>query len=146
MKGKGVNFDKILYIIAASVAIGCVLRVGSAIVAMNNEPKCIKSGCNNNCAPESMFCYFHSIGSKTYYTGGSKSYTGSKSNSHSSGSSKPYSSGSGKSSYDDYHDAVSSYDSGYDDVYYDDWYDEDRYYSDPDYADGVDAAMDELGW
>lgn len=39
-----------------------------------------------------------------------------------------------------------SYDDGYDAIYDDDDYDEDRYDSDPDYAAGVDDAMDELDW
>lgn len=39
-----------------------------------------------------------------------------------------------------------SYDDGYDAVYYDEDYDEERYWSDSDYADGVDDAMDELDW
>ena len=34
----------------------------------------------------------------------------------------------------------------YDAIYDDDDYDEDRYDSDPDYAAGVDDAMDELDW
>ncbi|MFQ9873870.1 hypothetical protein [Waltera sp.] len=37
-----------------------------------------------------------------------------------------------------------SYDKGYDDIYMDGDYDWDRYNSDPDYADGVDDAMDEF--
>ena len=43
-----------------------------------------------------------------------------------------------KSSYYD------GYDDGYDDVYMDGDYDYDRYDRDPDYADGVDDALDEL--
>lgn len=39
-----------------------------------------------------------------------------------------------------------AYDEGYDAVYDDDDYDWDRYQRDPDYADGVDDAMDELDW
>lgn len=39
-----------------------------------------------------------------------------------------------------------SYDDGYDAVYDDDDYDYDRYNRDPDYADGVDDALDELDW
>ena len=39
-----------------------------------------------------------------------------------------------------------SYDEGYEDVYENDDYDWDRYMSDPDYAEGVDDAMDELDW
>ena len=41
---------------------------------------------------------------------------------------------------------IDSYDDGYDAIYDDDDYDEDRYDSDPDYAAGVDDAMDELDW
>ncbi len=41
---------------------------------------------------------------------------------------------------------MTSYDDGYDDVYEDDDYDWDRYKNDPDYAEGVDDAMDELDW
>ena len=41
---------------------------------------------------------------------------------------------------------ASTYDEGYEDVYDHDDYDWDRYYSDDDYADGVDDAMDELDW
>lgn len=39
-----------------------------------------------------------------------------------------------------------AYDEGYDAVYDDDDYDWDRYQRDPDYADGVDDAMNELDW
>ena len=97
---------------------------------------CIKLGCYNYSVSGSMYCNEHKSQSKTY-SGSNKTY--------SSGSSKNYSSGGNKITYN-YHDTVKSYDSGYDDVYYDDWYDEERYYSDPDYAEGVDAAMDEFGW
>lgn len=58
---------------------------------------------------------------------GSKSSTSSNRSNYSSGS-------------------YSSYDDGYEDVYENDDYDWDRYYSDDDYADGVDDAMDELDW
>lgn len=34
----------------------------------------------------------------------------------------------------------------FEDIEEDDDYDQDRYYSDDDYADGVDDAMDELDW
>ena len=39
-----------------------------------------------------------------------------------------------------------SYDEGYEDVYEDDDYDWDRYWSDSDYADGVDDAMEDADW
>lgn len=39
-----------------------------------------------------------------------------------------------------------SYDAGYDDIYFDDDFDWDRYFSDDEYATGVDDAMDDLDW
>lgn len=39
-----------------------------------------------------------------------------------------------------------SYDEGYEAIYEDEDYDDERYQNDPDYADGVDDAMDELDW
>lgn len=51
-------------------------------------------------------------------------------------------SGSSSSSYKS--SPYDSYDKGYDDIYMDGDYDWDRYNSDPDYADGVDDAMDEF--
>ena len=39
-----------------------------------------------------------------------------------------------------------AYDEGYDDIYFDDDYDWDRYYTDDEYANGVDDAMDDLDW
>lgn len=45
----------------------------------------------------------------------------------------------------DYDDSYDSYDSGYEDVIENEEVDYDRYYSDPDYADGVDEASDEYG-
>lgn len=71
----------------------------------------------------------------------SKSSTKS-STSYSSKSSYSSSYSSSKKSYKTY----DSYDDGYDAIYDDDDYDEDRYDSDPDYAAGVDDAMDELDW
>ena len=62
--------------------------------------------------------------------------------SYSSKSSYSSSYTSSKKSYKTY----DSYDDGYDAIYDDDDYDEDRYDSDPDYAAGVDDAMDELDW
>ena len=62
--------------------------------------------------------------------------------SYSSKSSYSSSYSSSKKSYKTY----DSYDDGYDAIYDDDDYDEDRYDSDPDYAAGVDDAMDELDW
>ena len=93
---------------------------------------CIKSGCNREAAKDSAYCWVHRP---------SKSSTKS-STSYSSRSSYSSSYSSSKKSYKTY----DSYDDGYDAIYDDDDYDEDRYDSDPDYAAGVDDAMDELDW
>ncbi len=71
------------------------------------------------------------------YSSTGKSY--SSSSKSSSGSSK---SSSGKS-YRNLN-PYENYDDGYEAIYYDGEYDEDRYDSDPEYAEGVDDAMDEL--
>jgi len=42
--------------------------------------------------------------------------------------------------------AWKSYDEGYEDVYDNDDYDWDRYWSDSEYADGVDDAMEDMDW
>ena len=82
-----------------------------------------------------------STGAKSYSgsqssNDGSKSYSGSKSSSSRSKSS----SGTSYRSLNPYE----HYDDGYEAIYYDGEYDEDRYDSDPEYAEGVDDAMDEL--
>ena len=109
-------------------------------------PKCIKAGCDSDQAKDSSYCYLHKLYS------GSSSYK-SKNSYSSSSKSTSYSNSSGTSSSSNYKSSTSkkssyssSYDDGYDDVYENDDYDWDRYYSDEDYADGVDDAMDELDW
>lgn len=77
----------------------------------------------------------YSSNSKSSSTG-VKSYSSSKS---SSGSSKS-SSGKTYRNLNPYED----YDDGYEAIYYDGEYDQDRYDCDPEYAEGVDDAMDEL--
>lgn len=59
---------------------------------------------------------------------------------------KSYSSSSKSSSGKSYRNLnpYEHYDDGYEAIYYDGEYDEDRYDSDPEYAEGVDDAMDEL--
>ena len=91
---------------------------------------CIKDGCTREADKDSAYCWVHRP---------SKSSTKS-STSYSSKSSYSSSYSSSKKSYK----AYDSYDDGYDAIYDDDDYDEDRYDSDPDYAAGVDDAMDEL--
>ncbi len=90
----------------------------------------------------------YSSSSKSSSTG-VKSYSGSPSSndgSKSYSSSKPSSSSSKSSSGKSYRslNPYEHYDDGYEAIYYDGEYDEDRYDSDPEYAEGVDDAMDEL--
>ena len=93
---------------------------------------CIKDGCTREADKDSAYCWVHRP---------SKSSTKS-STSYSSKSLYSSSYSSSKKSYKTY----DSYDDGYDAIYDDDDYDKDRYDSDPDYAAGVDDAMDELDW
>ena len=105
-----------------------------SIVQMLSDTKytCIKDGCTREADKDSAYCWVHRP---------SKSSTKSSA-SYSSKSSYSSSYSSSKKSYKTY----DSYDDGYDAIYDDDDYDEDRYDSDPDYAAGVDDAMDELDW
>lgn len=98
---------------------------------------CVKSGCNRRRASGSIYCSVHK---KSSSGNSSNSYSSNKKNSGSSSRNNSSSSKS-KKSY-----GYEAYDEGYDSVYYDDDYDWDRYYSDSDYADGVDDAMDDCDW
>lgn len=129
-------------VILVLMVIGIFLLVGM-ICDESAKNKCILKGCDNKCAPGSSYCYLHksygktSSGSYTKSSGiksSGSSYSGSKTKT----SGSTYSGSSKKSSYYD------SYDDGYDDVYMDGDYDYDRYDRDPDYADGVDDALDEF--
>lgn len=124
------------------MVIGIFLLVGM-ICDESAKNKCILKGCDNKRAPGSSYCYLHKSYGKTSsgsYTksSGTKSSGSSYSGSKTKTSGSTYSGSSKKSSYYD------SYDDGYDDVYMDGDYDYDRYDRDPDYADGVDDALDEF--
>lgn len=129
-------------VILVLMVIGIFLLVGM-IYDESAKNKCILKGCDNKRAPGSSYCYLH----KSYGKTSSGSYTkssGTKSSSSSYSGSKTKTSGStysGSSKKSSYYD---SYDDGYDDVYMDGDYDYDRYDRDPDYADGVDDALDEF--
>ncbi len=86
--------------------------------------------------------YSYSSAGKSYSSSSKSSSTGVKSYSSSKSSNSRSKSSSGKSyrSLNPYE----HYDDGYEAIYYDGEYDEDRYDSDPEYAEGVDDAMDEL--
>ena len=115
------------------------------------ERPCMKTGCGSERVAGSYYCYVH----KPYYatrssysssSGSSSSSTSisTSSSSTSSSTKKSYSSSSSKKSSSS--SSWKSYDEGYEAVYDDDDYDWDCYWSDSDYADGVDDAMDDLDW
>lgn len=118
-----------------------------ALIMDATTPKCIKSGCDNEQASGSSYCYLHKLySSSSSYKSSTKNYSSSSGRSKSSGSTSSKKSTSTSSSKNYSSNPYKSYDEGYDDVYDNDDYDWDRYYSDDDYADGVDDAMDELDW
>ena len=86
--------------------------------------------------------YSYSSAGKSYSSSSNSSSTSVKSYSSSNSSSGSSKSSSGKS-YRNLN-PYEHYDDGYEAIYYDGEYDEDRYDSDPEYAEGVDDAMDEL--
>ncbi len=146
---------------ALLLTLGCMLFIGWIISL--TVPKCSMSGCDNEAREDSRYCYLHNLSYESYgnpdynavYRASQnrkKSYT-SKSSSSTSASSDSSSTSVSKSTQNTYssssskkYDPYESYDEGYDDVYMDDDYDWDRYWSDSDYADGVDDAMDEFDW
>lgn len=142
--------NEVSNITAAIIAIGFLLFI--ALIMDACTLKCTKYGCDNDQAEGSSYCYLDKLysGKSSYKSNWSNYSTESSLSESSSTSSKPStsnsssSSSSKKSNYSS--NPYSSYDDGYEDVYEDDDYDWDRYYSDDDYADGVDAAMDELDW
>ena len=117
--------------------IGVLLFIGWLIDL--GTPKCIKSGCDNDAREGSNYCYLHSSSSYRYT---SKTTSYNKSTGKSGSSSYNTSSSSSKKS----NSSANSYDDGYNAVYEDDDYDWDRYWSDDDYASGVDDAMEDEDW
>lgn len=152
--------DKFTSFLAVVIIFGLIFLIG-AICQATEEKECAKYGCDNTVSGSGSYCYVHDNywnypsykGSYSSSTGGSSSSTGkSTSGSSASGSAKKSTSGSSskKSSASSKKSSSSSswksYDEGYDAVYEDDDYDWDRYWSDSDYADGVDDAMEDLDW
>ena len=127
----------------STVAIMFVVLGIIALISDATTPKCIKAGCDNDQASNSSYCYLHKTYSSSSYK--SKNYSSSTSSSStktSTSTSSSKTSSSKKTSSSSY----KSYDEGYEDVSENDDYDWERYYSDSDYADGVDDAMDEFDW
>lgn len=111
------------------------------------------SGTTRNASQNTSYSY--SSAGKSYSSSSNSSSTGVKSYSSSQSSnygSKSYSSsksssGSSKSSSGKTYrnlNPYENYDDGYEVIYYDGEYDQERYDRDPEYAEGVDDAMDEL--
>ena len=155
------------------VVIGVVLMIVAVnyVIYMRDivspGPKCLVDSCDHKAMEGCEFCKMHhNAGMKGYHKCGeitsirnranstyepdtssvnTNNTSGNTSSNKTSTTKKPSStkkpSGSNKG-----YDTHNSYDAGYEDVYENDDYDWDRYYSDDDYANGVDDAMDELDW
>lgn len=148
--------DRGIIAVVVLICIVCVVALFGR--KEDTDPKCMKGYCDNERAVGSYYCYTH----KSYSGGGSGSASTSGYDSSSgSGTSKSTTdfgstssskkdtlrtSTSKKSSSPSSWPTYSSYDEGYDAVYEHDDYDWDRYWSDSDYANGVEDAMDELDW
>ena len=148
--------------VALLMTLGIMLLIGMIISAC--EPKCSLGGCDKDAIEGSNYCYLHDMSYRSYgnpdynevYRNSQNGKNSSTTSSSGSSSKSNTASGSGSKSNSSTktttktttkkYSYYSSYDEGYDDVYENDDYDWDRYYSDDDYADGVDDAMDELDW
>ena len=125
------NNDSFTSFLAAAIVLGGFLFLASLFMG---EEECIKSGCDSDRASGSSYCYLHEPGRYSWSSSG--------------GSSSKYSSGSSSSTSKSSYSSSSwkSYDEGYEAVTEDDDYDWDRYWSDSDYASGVDDAMEDMEW
>ena len=155
----GKNSNEVSTGTALLMTLGIMLVIGMIISA--GEPKCSMSRCDNDAKEGSRYCYLHDLSYRSYgnpdynevYRNSqnrrNNSTTSSSSTSTQSNATTGFgsrsSSGSASTSSKKY-SSYDSYDEGYEDVYEDEDYDWDRYYSDDDYASGVDDAMDELDW
>lgn len=115
------------------------------IPTSNSTKACMYINCHEKKEIGSDYCKAHqkyNYRSRSYKSSPYKSSSGSSS---SNGSSSSYGSSSSSKKYSS-DNTWKSYDKGYEDVYFDDDYDLKRYNSDPDYADGVDDAMEDEEW
>lgn len=144
---------------ALLMTLGIMLVIG--MIISGSKPKCSMSRCDNDVTEDSRYCFLHDYSYRVYGNPDyHEVYKNSKNNDNSTmveSSSKTSStdtmrsknssnSGTSTSKDSNKNNSYDSYDAGYEDVYFDDDYDWDRYDSDPDYANGVDDAMDELDW
>ena len=136
------KYEKAVYVFGA-IAIVCFIGY------LLGPKKCDSTYCDDYAIEGSDYCdlhnylyveRFHRTSYKKHnYTSNTPSSTDSSTTNNSSSTSSYRPNSSTYNSWD-------SYDEGYEDVYENDDYDWDRYYSDDDYAAGVDDAMDELDW
>ena len=131
--------NAILYLFIGSMLMVCSECVYLGVKYVENGPMCKGYDCYNSRTYNSEYCYWCEKRMRRFSSSSSKK-------SYSTGSKKYQSSGSSYTPSYGYYGSYESYDDGYEDVYENEDYDFDRYYSDPDYADGVDDAMDELDW
>lgn len=145
---------------ALLLTLGIMLFIGWIVGAF--EPKCCMSGCDNEAKEGERYCYLHDLSYRTYgnpdYTAlykeskekresySSESTSKSGSTNITEQSKKGTTSQSSTSSSSKKYNSYNAYDEGYEDVYDNDDYDWDRYWSDSDYANGVDDAMEDLDW
>ncbi len=150
--------------VGIAIVVGFLIIVGLIHLA---TPECRMSGCDFDAQEGSRYCYAHDTSHRTYSysnqdddeyenrkenrsstssSSSSSSYSTSStakntySNTSSTGTSRKKKSASSSKKVSNPYE---SYDDGYEDVYDGDDYDWDRYNSDPDYADGVDDAMED---
>lgn len=144
--------DRLTTFLAVVIVFGVILFFG-AILQASEEKECAKYGCDRTVSGSGSYCYVHdtyksssykSYGSSYSTSSGSSTSKSSSGSSASSGTKKSSSSSSTKKSNSS--SSWKSYDEGYDAIYEDDDYDWDRYWSDSDYADGVDDAMEDMDW
>lgn len=145
--------DKFTSFLAVVIVLGVIFLIGT-IGQATEEKECAKYGCDRTVSGSGSYCYVHDTyrsssyknSGSSYSSSSSSSSSSSKSSSGSSTSSSTKKSSSSSSSKKSSSSSWSSYDEGYDAVYEDDDYDWDRYWSDSDYADGVDDAMEDMDW
>lgn len=155
----GKNSNEVSTGTALLITLGIMLVIGMIISA--GEPKCSMSRCDNDAKEGSRYCYLHDLSYRSYgnpdynevYRNSQNRRNNSTTSSSSTSTQSNATTGSGSrsssgstSTSSKKNSSYDSYDEGYEDVYEDEDYDWDRYYSDDDYASGVDDAMDEMDW
>lgn len=136
------------------IVIALLITMMTVVGCGKQEPKCIWSGCDNNRAPGSAYCYLHELSEEnrsnnSSYTGTTqkKTTTSSSTSTDSKPKTQPENKTSSGTKSNSGYKSLKSYDEGYEDVYENDDWDWDRYMEDDDYADGVDDALeDDWDW